>query len=88
MNVVVTIVGLAVVAVWAFAVYNRLLRLRERVKEAWKRLEPLPDDPALQDDYNARVATYNDALAAFPANLVAGIAGFQAARVWRGAPKA
>jgi hypothetical protein len=88
MNVVVTIVGLAVVAVWAFAVYNRLLRLRERVKDAWKRLEPQPDDAALQDDYNARVKSYNAALASFPANLIAGIAGFQPARVWRGSPKA
>jgi hypothetical protein len=88
MNVIVTILGLTVVAVWAFAVYNRLLRLRERVKDAWKRLEPRPEDAALQDDYNARVKSYNDALAAFPANLIAGIAGFQVARVWRGAPKA
>lgn len=80
MNVVVTIVVLVVLAGWAFVVYNRLLRLREQVKEAWRRLEPQQDDAALRDAYNARVTVYNDALSAFPANLVAMLAGFQAAR--------
>ena len=83
MNVVITIVLLAAIATWAFAVYNRLLRLRERVKDAWKRLEPRQDDAALAADYNAHVRAYNQALALFPANIVATIAGLARAREWR-----
>jgi hypothetical protein len=82
-NVVITIVLLAAIATWAFAVYNRLLRLRERVKDAWKRLEPQADDAALAADYNARVKTYNQALATFPANIVGTVAGLVRAREWR-----
>ena len=85
MNVVFTIVVFAAIAVWAFAVYNRLLRLRERVKEAWRRLEPQQDDAALGDAYNACVRTYNETLATFPANIVAMVAGLTPAREWRAA---
>jgi hypothetical protein len=83
-NVVVTIVLFAAAAVWAFAVYNRLVRLRERVKDAWQRLELQQDDAALSEVYNGRVKSYNEALQAFPANIIAALASFQPARVWRG----
>ena len=83
MNVVLTIVIFAAIAVWAFAVYNRLLRLRERVKAAWRRLEPQQDDRALGDVYNACVKSYNDTLDTFPANVVAMVAGLKPARQWR-----
>ena len=79
MNVLVTVILIAVLGVWWFAVYNRLLRLRERVREAWHALEPNQVDDALRAAYNARVTTYNDALAAFPANVVALVAGFKSA---------
>jgi hypothetical protein len=82
-NVVFTLVVFAAIAVWAFAVYNRLLRLRERVKEAWRRLEPQPDDAALVGSYNACVKSYNDSLDTFPANVVAIVAGLKPAREWR-----
>ena len=41
MNVVVTIVFFAAAALWGFAVYNRLMRLRERVKEATDKIRPI-----------------------------------------------
>ena len=80
MNVLITVVLIAVLGVWWFAVYNRLLRLRERVRDAWHVLEPQQDDDALRAGYNAHVKTYNDALEAFPANVVALVAGFKPAR--------
>ena len=80
MNVIVTIVGVVVLAGWAFVVYNRVLRLRDQVKDAWRRLESQQDDVALRDGYNARVNVYNNALAVFPANLVAVLAGFKPAK--------
>ena len=39
MNVLFTLVVLAVAGAWALTVYRRLLALREQVKLAWKRLE-------------------------------------------------
>ena len=80
MNVIVTIVGVVVLAGWAFVVYNRLLRLRDQVKDAWRRLESQQDDVTLRDGYNARVNVYNNALAVFPANLVDVLAGFKPAK--------
>jgi hypothetical protein len=79
-SVVVSIVVLVVLAAWLFVVYNRLLRLREQVRDAWRRLEPQQEDGALRDAYNARVNVYNAALSSFPSNVVAMLAGFQAAR--------
>lgn len=78
-----TVVVVAVLGVWWFAVYNRLLRLRARVKDAWNALEHEPDDETLRNQYNARVKTYNDALETFPANVVSLISGFKAARRYR-----
>ena len=80
MNVVVTIVMLAGMAAWGFAVYNRLLRLRRRVKEAWRHLEPDQTNESAKTVYNRCVQQYNEALDGFPANVVASLAGFQAAR--------
>jgi hypothetical protein len=83
MNVVVTIVFFAGVALWGFTVYNRLLRLRERVKEAWRLLETDQDNASAKAVYNRAVETYNSALEGFPANIVAMLAGFTAARAFQ-----
>lgn len=80
MNVILTVVLIAIVALWALAVFNRLSRLREEVKLAWKRLEADQRDEAIRTVYNRHVAIYNDALAAFPANIVGPAAGFKPAR--------
>ena len=80
MNVLVTVVLVAGVAVWWFAVYNRLLRLRDRVKEAWRLLETNQDNASAKTVYNRAVDSYNTALEGFPANVVAMVAGFKAAR--------
>jgi len=80
MNVIVTIILVVVLAGWAFVVYNRILRLREQVRDAWRKLEPQQDDAALRDAYNTRVNVYNDALAVFPASVLAPLAGFKPAK--------
>ena len=79
MNVLVTLLGIAVVAMWVAAVCRRLARLRDQVKLAWKRLEPDQSNEAVRSVYNKHVAAYNMALGAFPANLVGPIAGFKPA---------
>jgi hypothetical protein len=79
-NVVVTIVVFAAIAVWAFAVYNRLLRLRDRVKEAWRHLEADQANESAKTVYNRCVQAYNTALDGFPANMIAMAAGFKPAR--------
>jgi hypothetical protein len=79
-NVVVTIVVFAAIAVWAFAVYNRLLRLRDRVKEAWRQLEVDQSNESAKAVYNRCVQAYNIALDGFPANMIAMAAGFKPAR--------
>jgi hypothetical protein len=79
-NVVVTIVFFAAVALWGFAVYNRLLRLRARVKDAWRLLEADQSSEGARTVYNRAVDAYNAALGGFPANLVALAAGFKPAR--------
>lgn len=80
MNVLFTVAVLAVAGVWALAVYVRLARLREQVKLAWKRLETDRSNEAVKSVYNKHVTIYNDALNAFPANLVGPAAGFKAAK--------
>ena len=80
MNVVFTIAVLAAILVWAFAVYNRLLRLRDRVNKAWRHLEPDQSNDVAKTVYNRAVTEYNAALDGFPANLVAMVAGFKPAR--------
>ena len=80
MNVLFTVVVFAGLAVWAFAVYNRLLRLRDRVKEAWRHLETDHANDSAKAVYNRCVKAYNDALERFPANVVGMAAGFKPAR--------
>jgi hypothetical protein len=79
-NVVFTIGLFAAVLVWAFAVYNRLLRLRDRVNKAWQRLEPDQSNESAKTVYNRHVGEYNTALDGFPASLVAMVAGLKPAR--------
>lgn len=80
MNVVFTIAVFAAIAVWAFAVYNRLLRLRDRVKEAWRHLDADQANEGAKTVYNRSVEAYNTALDGFPASLVALVAGFKPAQ--------
>ena len=83
MNVVVTIVFFAAMALWGFAVYSRLMRLRERVKEAWRLLEGDQNSDSAKTVYNRAVAAYNTALERFPANIIAMLAGFKPARTYQ-----
>jgi hypothetical protein len=79
-NVVFTIAVLAAALVWAFAVYNRLLRLRDRVNKAWRHLEPDQSNDIAKTVYNRCVGEYNAALEGVPASVVAMVAGFKPAR--------
>jgi hypothetical protein len=79
-NVLFTLVVLAVAAAWAITVYRRLLSLRNQVKLAWHRLEADQTNEAIKTVYNKHVTIYNDALEAFPANIVAPLSGFKPAR--------
>ena len=58
------------IAIWAFAIYNRLLRLRDRVREAWRHLESDQASESAKTVYNRRVKDYNDTLEGFPVNVV------------------
>ena len=80
MNVVFTLVVLAAVAAWALVVVRRLTQLREQVKLAWQRLEADQSNEAVKSVYNKHVTIYNNALDAFPANLVGPAAGFKSAK--------
>jgi hypothetical protein len=71
---------LAVAAMWALAVYRRLSILRSQVTLAWKRLEADQSNEAIKSVYNKHVAIYNEALEAFPAYLIAPLAGLKPAR--------
>jgi hypothetical protein len=79
-NVVFTLVVLAATAAWALVVVRRLTQLREQVKLAWQRLEADQSNEAVKSVYNKHVTIYNNALDAFPANLVGPAAGFKSAR--------
>ena len=72
MNVVITLVVIVFVAVWGAAVYSRLVRLRTQVKNAWTKKDAAA--------YAKLAAVYNGALAAFPGNVVGGMAGFKPAK--------
>lgn len=80
MTVLFTLAVLAIVSVWALAVYRRVAALREQVKLAWKRLEADQSNEAIKNVYNKHVTIYNDALESFPAYLVAALAGLKPAR--------
>ena len=74
MNVVVTLVVLVFAALWAAAVYARLVRLRAGVKTAWTNKD--------RETYSKLAQTYNATLASFPGNLVGGVAGFKPAKAF------
>jgi hypothetical protein len=82
-NVLVTIALIAGVAMWAAAVYARLVRLRQQVADAWKLLQVDQSKTAAQNVYNARVQSYNAALDTFPAYLIAPLAGLKPAKQFK-----
>ena len=51
-------------------VVRRLGILRDQVTLAWKRLAADQSNDAVKSVYNKHVTLYNDALDAFPANLI------------------
>jgi hypothetical protein len=79
-NVLFTLVVFAAAGGWLFMVLRRLASLREQVKLAWQRLELDQANEAVRNVYNKHVAMYNDALNAFPANVIAAAAGFKPAK--------
>ena len=86
MNVLFTLAVLAIAGLWGTAVYARLVRLRNRVRNAWRLLEAelkageSATATASRKVYNDAVVSYNAALQAFPANIIAGLSGFHAAK--------
>jgi hypothetical protein len=86
-SVVVTLVFIALVAMWSMTVVRRLGRLRTQVMLAWEKLEANQSNDAIRTVYNKHVALYNDALAAFPANVIGPSAGFKPARPFNPEPK-
>ena len=80
MQVLITIGLIAGAAVWIIAVLQRLTRLRDEVKAVWKRLEADQSNEAIKTVYNKHVAKYNNALDAFPANLLGPVMGFKSAK--------
>jgi hypothetical protein len=80
MNVLFTLAVIAVATMWALAVFSRLSRLREQVKQAWKRLESDQSNEAVRTVYNKHVDMYNAALEGFPGYIIGPAAGFKAAR--------
>ncbi len=87
MSVLVTVAFIVIVAMWATAVYSRLVRLRALVTKAWKLLESDQAKVAAQNVYNAHVETYNAALDLFPAYLLAPLTGLKPARRFEPNPK-
>jgi hypothetical protein len=81
-NVAFTIGVLLVAALWWGAVYNRLIRLRAEVKVEFKRLEASEQTEADGKRYNDVAEKYNGALQAFPANIIASMAGFRPAQMF------
>lgn len=80
MNVLFTLVVVAVAAAWVLLVVRRLGILRDQVKLAWQRLAADQSNDAVKSVYNKHVTIYNDALDAFPANLIGPAAGFKSAK--------
>ncbi len=80
MNVLFTLFVLAAVGAWVLVVVRRLTVLRAQVKLAWQRLEPDQSNEAVKSVYNKHVTIYNEALEAFPANLIGPAAGFKSAK--------
>ena len=80
MNVLFTLAVIAAIGGWAMVVIRRLMVLRGQVTLAWKRLEGDLANEAIKTVYNKHVVIYNNALAEFPANLLAPLAGFKSAK--------
>ena len=80
MNVVFTLVVLAAAAAWALVVVRRLGILRDQVTLAWQCLAADQSNEAVRSVYNKHVTIYNDALNAFPANLIGPAAGYKSAK--------
>jgi len=80
MSVIVTVVLIVAVAMWAIAVYSRLVRLRNNVTLAWKRLDSDQSNEAIRTVYNKQVDAYNATLSSFSGNLIGSAAGFKPAR--------
>jgi hypothetical protein len=87
LSVLFTLAVLAVAAMWGMAVFTRLVRLRGLVTRAWKLLDAQLKEggeaattESARKVYNDSVIAYNAALLAFPANIIAGMAGFHAAK--------
>ena len=84
MSVLFTLAVLAAGALWGTAVFTRLVRLRGLVTRAWKLLDAQLKEGGEAETarkvYNDAVVAYNTVLQAFPANVIAGIAGFHAAK--------
>lgn len=84
MNVLLTVAIITIVAMWTTAVYARLSRLRDHVKQAWTQLDVDRTNHAVRNVYNTRVEIYNAALETFPANIVGPAAGFKCAKRFEG----
>jgi hypothetical protein len=79
-NVILTIVLIVAVAMWTIAIYSRLVRLRNQVTQAWKRLEADQSNDAIRTVYNKQVDAYNNALANVFGGLIGIAAGFKPAK--------
>ena len=95
MSVLFTLAVLALAALWGMAVFTRLVRLRGLVTRAWKLLDAqlkeggeAATSETARKVYNDAVVAYNTALQAFPANVIAGMAGFHAAKHFDPSPQA
>ena len=82
MNVLFTIVVLVAAGMWGLAAYSRLVRLRVLIRAEFKRLEATEQTEADGKRYNVVAEQYNSALEAFPANIIASIAGFRPAQMF------
>jgi hypothetical protein len=80
MQVLLTIGLILVAGIWWLSVYRKLLRMREGVRLAWKKLEADQSSDPIRLVYNKHVSMYNAALEAFPSNIVAPLAGLKPAR--------
>ncbi|MGE0862461.1 MAG: hypothetical protein AB7P34_01060 [Vicinamibacterales bacterium] len=85
MNVLFTLGFLAALAFWALAVYNRLHRMRRQILTEWKKLDAREQAGETDVDgtrYNQLAVAYNAALAGFPDNFIAALAGFRPAQMF------
>jgi hypothetical protein len=80
MQVLLTIVLIGIAAAAFVALQQRLQRMKQEVKAAWKLLESNQTNEAAKVVYNKRVAAYNTALQVFPSNIVAALTGFKPAK--------